>query len=225
LAKFKDTIRAANPVQEKEGQIETLDKNPIASIAAIAEGMDDQGTDEGWMKHKVKFKKRPQDFDPMSRDQDTYEYAVFDPRDKDRAALERNKQLIEKEKLERQQRRKLLEEDLDGALDVIVENMDYEEEMKHKAHRDEETKKKEAEQAQRRAEEEAEEEAAVSAAPAMSYGRMGGHTRYTAFGRMGSPTMQRSDSPDQDASEEPPAKRHKADSTSSSKSSKEATAL
>lgn len=35
--------------------------------------------DESWMSHALEFKKRPQDFDPMSRDQELNDYTVYDP--------------------------------------------------------------------------------------------------------------------------------------------------
>lgn len=35
---------------------------------------------EDWKTHAVQFVHRPQDFDPLSKNQDIYEYASYDPR-------------------------------------------------------------------------------------------------------------------------------------------------
>jgi hypothetical protein len=32
------------------------------------------------MTHRVRFTHRPQDFDPMAKNQDRYEYSTFDPK-------------------------------------------------------------------------------------------------------------------------------------------------
>jgi len=52
---------------------------------------EEDGSDEGWQSHQVKFMKRPQDFDLMQRNTEDYEYSYFDP--KKHKGLARNAKL------------------------------------------------------------------------------------------------------------------------------------
>jgi len=36
---------------------------------------------DAWLKHRIKFKRRPQELDLMARNEDINDYAVFDPRE------------------------------------------------------------------------------------------------------------------------------------------------
>jgi len=83
LAKFQESLQAAKANLHSETQVPEAPsekpKNNEKMESLIDEDDDDDINDKSWMTHQVKFVRRPQDYDPMARNQDQYEYAVFDP--------------------------------------------------------------------------------------------------------------------------------------------------
>lgn len=75
LASFKQVIQKANAAPQPAAPARQQPAKEAAEGINFVE--DDVVGDSGWMQHKVKFSKRPQDYDPMARDQSAYVYVVL----------------------------------------------------------------------------------------------------------------------------------------------------
>lgn len=75
LASFKQVIQKAHTGPAPSAPARQQPAKEAAEGINFVE--DEVVGDSGWMQHKVKFSKRPQDYDPMARDQSAYATSVL----------------------------------------------------------------------------------------------------------------------------------------------------
>lgn len=78
----KEFSKNSNDSNQKDAYHKQQNKLDITANDITEDDVERDLNDGNWITHQIRFIHRPQDFDPMARNVDLYEYEVLDPRAK-----------------------------------------------------------------------------------------------------------------------------------------------